>query len=77
VGSYASSYAKLRDEAGLTKDANVEYSKLVLVVTNDLPGFIFDVKHKATGSTVYHYESASTTTVTVDPAVTSITNEAW
>jgi prepilin-type N-terminal cleavage/methylation domain-containing protein len=63
-GGYATTYAMLRDQAGLTKDANVLYAALTLVTYNDQPGFIFDVRHKATGSTVYHYDSASTQTVT-------------
>jgi prepilin-type N-terminal cleavage/methylation domain-containing protein len=51
-------------EAGLVRDQNVIYGSLSKVVSsNGVPGFKFAVRHKAEGSTVYYYDSASSVTV--------------
>jgi prepilin-type N-terminal cleavage/methylation domain-containing protein len=68
AGSYTESYETLKDDAGLTRDQNVNYGELTTTVRNQQPGFVFSVRHKAEGSTVYHYDSASTVTVSSTPA---------
>jgi prepilin-type N-terminal cleavage/methylation domain-containing protein len=63
---YTVSYTGLANQAGLVKDPNVNYGSITLTVnaTTQQPGFIFTVNHKAPGSSVYKYNSASFTTVT-------------
>jgi Tfp pilus assembly protein PilE len=77
VGTYAGEYASLRDDAGLTKDANVLYSKLTLTTLNAQPGFVFTVRHKAVGSTVYAYNSASSVTVSSTPEGSITDDGTW
>jgi prepilin-type N-terminal cleavage/methylation domain-containing protein len=68
-GTYKTSYADLRDIAGLVKDINVWYTSITTDVTGpSTPGFAFSVRHKAEGSTVYHYDSSSSNTVTTTSA---------
>jgi prepilin-type N-terminal cleavage/methylation domain-containing protein len=52
--------------AGLVRDQNVKYGAIELTVNvnTNQAGFIFEVQHVAPGTTVYHYESASSNTVT-------------
>ena len=63
-GSYCATYGDLKDDAGLTRDNNVFYGQITLETLNSQPGFSFEVRHRATGSTTYHYRSASAVTVT-------------
>jgi prepilin-type N-terminal cleavage/methylation domain-containing protein len=51
-------------EAGLVRDQNVIYGSLKKTISsNGTPGFTFAVRHKAEGSTIYYYDSASSVTV--------------
>ena len=63
-GTYIPDYTDLRDKAGLVRDQNVVYGALSTGVTGPgAPGFAFEVKHKADGSTLYQYDSSSSVTV--------------
>jgi prepilin-type N-terminal cleavage/methylation domain-containing protein len=66
VYSGSSVTAGLTGVAGLVKDQNVKYGPLTLTVNiaTQLPGFVFEVQHIAPGTTIYHYNSASSTTLT-------------
>jgi prepilin-type N-terminal cleavage/methylation domain-containing protein len=62
---YTSSFDKLRSDAALTKDPNVNYGA-ISTKTNAItgqPGYKFLVNHKAPGSSVYHIDSTSTNIV--------------
>jgi prepilin-type N-terminal cleavage/methylation domain-containing protein len=52
--------------AGLVKDQNVKYGTLKLTVNTatQQPGFVFEVQHIAPGTTIFHYDSASSSTLT-------------
>ena len=63
-GEYNLTYTSLKENAGLVRDQNVVYGPLHTDVTGPgSPGFAFEVRHKAQGSTVYQYDSASSVTV--------------
>jgi prepilin-type N-terminal cleavage/methylation domain-containing protein len=51
--------------AGLVRDQNVKYGTLTTTTnpTTLQPGFVFEVQHVAPGTTIYHYNSSSDTTV--------------
>jgi prepilin-type N-terminal cleavage/methylation domain-containing protein len=63
--AYTDAYTTLAIHAALTKDQNVNYGTITLTTsaTGDA-GFVFSVRHKADGSTIYTYNSAIQTTVT-------------
>jgi prepilin-type N-terminal cleavage/methylation domain-containing protein len=71
---YSSDYNSLAVKAGLVRDANVNYGTIYLTVnvTTQQPGFIFQVNHKAPGSSIYVYNSASFTTVRKTPSGGSV-----
>jgi prepilin-type N-terminal cleavage/methylation domain-containing protein len=64
--------------AGLVKDSNVLYGSITLYVesSTNQPGFRFEVKHKAPGTTLYKYASASAETVTSN-ATGTMGSSAW
>jgi prepilin-type N-terminal cleavage/methylation domain-containing protein len=64
--AYTTNYSALATIGGLVKDQNINYGSLILTSRNFIPGFAFVVNHKAPGSSVYHYNSASSVTVLVD-----------
>jgi prepilin-type N-terminal cleavage/methylation domain-containing protein len=74
---YTVSYPGLAAQAGLVRDANVNYGSLSLTVngTTSQPGFIFQVSHRAPGSTTYTYDSSSFTTVR--STVGALSGSAW
>lgn len=77
-GKYIPSYSSLALKGGLVKDTNVYYGSLSTYVnaTSNTAGFRFAVKHKADGSTVYLYDSASNTS-TVKTTNTGLTASTW
>jgi prepilin-type N-terminal cleavage/methylation domain-containing protein len=74
-GSYVASYTSLATDGGLVKDANVYYGSLA-VITSPNAGFSFSVRHKADGSTVYLYNSASASTVRTSTS-TALASTIW
>jgi prepilin-type N-terminal cleavage/methylation domain-containing protein len=76
--SYTTEYSTgLVAKAGLVKDQNVKYGTLTTTTNTatNQPGFTFKVQHVAPGTTVYTYDSSSSTTVTSDTSSTSITDD--
>jgi prepilin-type N-terminal cleavage/methylation domain-containing protein len=63
-------------QAGLVRDQNISYGAITLTTNGNtgMPGFVFDVQHAAPGTTRYHYDSASSRTVTTNTV--SLT-QAW
>jgi prepilin-type N-terminal cleavage/methylation domain-containing protein len=77
-GKYVNNYSSLALSGGLVKDANVFYGTLSTYIntTTNTAGFKFAVRHKADGSTVYEYDSASTGS-TVKIKTTGLSSTVW
>jgi prepilin-type N-terminal cleavage/methylation domain-containing protein len=77
VYSGSSYNAGLMGVAGLVKDQNVKYGSITLTLNKNtrLPGFKFQVQHKAPGTTLYTYDSASSVTVSTSSA--SLASNQW
>jgi prepilin-type N-terminal cleavage/methylation domain-containing protein len=78
MGKYIPSYASLALKGGLVKDANVYYGSLSTYtnLSNNTAGFTFAVRHKADGSTIYQYDSASNTS-TVKTTTAGLDASTW
>jgi prepilin-type N-terminal cleavage/methylation domain-containing protein len=77
--TYTSNYSEgLAKGAGLVRDGNVVYGTISLYTNskNNLPGYKFQVNHKAPGSSVYNYDSVSS--VVIYKTTTGfLTSSAW
>jgi prepilin-type N-terminal cleavage/methylation domain-containing protein len=78
-GYYVNSYSSLSKKGGLVKDANVFYGTLSTYVNNSsgTVGFKFSVRHKADGSTVYVYDSASSLSTVKTSSASALTSNSW
>jgi prepilin-type N-terminal cleavage/methylation domain-containing protein len=74
---YTTNYsAGLAKEAGLVKDPNVIYGNITLYTKENVPGYKFQVNHKAPGSSLYTYDSVSS--VLIDKKAAGImTSSTW
>jgi type IV pilus assembly protein PilA len=77
--TYTTNYTEgLGKRAGLVKDNNVNYSSISLHMNSNtnLPGYKFQVNHKAIGSSVYRYDSVSS--VIIDKGTNGfMSNSVW
>jgi prepilin-type N-terminal cleavage/methylation domain-containing protein len=77
-GRYIPNYSSLAEIGGLVKDGNIYYGSLSTYVnpSNNVAGFTFSVRHKADGSTVYMYDSASSSS-TVRISTSGLSASTW
>jgi prepilin-type N-terminal cleavage/methylation domain-containing protein len=74
--TYSTLFTQLQNKAGLVKDQNVNYGALTTNTNTNTnqPGFKFKVQHKAPGTTIYLYDSASSITVTTYNTGAAVSN---
>jgi prepilin-type N-terminal cleavage/methylation domain-containing protein len=78
-GRYSNIFTSLASGGGLVKDANVYYGTLSVGThgSTGTIGFSFAVRHKADGSTVYKYDSASPGSTVRTSTASALSANTW